>query len=256
MPRLGPWQLLAALVALLPSCAAEKPTVPIHGFRVVNTFPHDPRAYSQGLLFERGKLYESTGLLGQSTLRRVALDSGEVEQAVRLPGNLFGEGLASHDGELYQLTWHAGQVNVFDAESLEKLRTLRYSGEGWGLTANGEELIMSDGSSTLTFRDPKSFRRTRRLQVTILGSPVDQLNELEWVDGEIWANRWKYDYIVRINPESGEIVGSIDLSGMFDNSAIASDDAVLNGIAYDAQAKRVFVTGKLWPKLFEIEVTD
>lgn len=244
------------LALLAVSCGEKDPTVPIHGYRVVNTFPHDASAYCQGLIFEDGMLYESTGLLSQSTVRRVVLETGKPDLTVRLPGNLFGEGLTMFDGELYQLTWHAGQATVLDPETLKVQRTLRYSGEGWGLTTDGKEMIMSDGSSYLTFRDPKTFERLRRVQVTILGAPVDQLNELEWVEGEVWANRWKHNYIVRIDPKSGEIVGSINLKGIFDNSSIASDDAVLNGIAYDSKAKRIFVTGKLWPKLFEIEVTD
>ena len=256
MRRTASWLTLGALAFVAASCGDDKPTVPIQGYRVVQSFPHDPTAYCQGLIYEDGKLYESTGLVSQSTVRRVALETGEVEKKVGLPGRLFGEGLTMFDGELYQLTWHAGQVNILDPETLEVDRTLRYGSEGWGLTTDGKEMIMSDGSSFLTFRDPKTFKRLRRLEVTILGSPVDQLNELEWVDGEIWANRWKYNYIVRINPETGEIVGSIDLKGIFDASGIRNDDAVLNGIAYDATTKRIFVTGKLWPKIFEIEVTD
>ncbi len=256
MRRIALWQVLAAFAFIAASCGEDKPTVPIYGYRVVQSFPHDPAAYCQGLIYENGKLYESTGLVSQSTVRRVALETGEVERKVSLPGRLFGEGLTMFDGELFQLTWHAGQVNILDPETLEVDRTLRYGSEGWGLTTDGKEMIMSDGSSYLTFRDPKTFQRLRKVQVTILGSPVDQLNELEWVDGEVWANRWKYNYIVRINPETGEIVGSIDLKGIFDASGIANDDAVLNGIAYDAATKRIFVTGKLWPKIFEIEVTD
>lgn len=249
------WLLFTALFGLS-SCEASEPKLPIYGFNVVQSFPHDSTAYCQGLLIENGTLFESTGIEGRSTVRRVTLETGEVESAVRLPGRLFGEGLAMHEGELFQLTWHAGTVHVFDPHSLEKVRDLRYSGEGWGLTSNGEEFIMSDGSAYLTFRDPKTFKRLRRVQVTVLGQPVDQLNELEWVDGEVWANRWKHDYIVRIDPDSGEIVGSINLHGLFDYSGIASNDAVLNGIAYDREQKRIFVTGKLWPELFEIELTD
>jgi len=247
---------LLVLLWCLSSCEASEPEIPIYGFKVVQSFPHDPNAYCQGLLFEGDKLFESTGIEGRSSVRRVALESGEVEKAASLPDGLFGEGLAMHDGELFQLTWHAGTVNVFDPDSLERVRSMRYSGEGWGLTSGGGELIMSDGSAYLTFRDPQTFKRVRRVQVTVLGQPVDQLNELEWVDGEVWANRWKHDYIVRIDPATGAIVGSINLAGLFDYSTIASNDAVLNGIAYDSDRKRVFVTGKLWPKLFEIEITD
>jgi len=248
--------LLIAAVLLLAACEASEPKVPIYGYKVVQAYPHDSNAYCQGLLIDKGQLYESTGKEGQSTVRRVALETGVVESSARLPGRLFGEGLAMHGGELYQLTWHAGRVHVFDPGSLEIVRTMRYAGEGWGITSDGEQLIMSDGSSYLAFRDPETFKLTRRLQVTILGTPLDQLNELEWVDGEIWANRWKHDYIVRIDPATGEIVGSIDLRGLYDYRSIGSNDAVLNGIAYDAQAKRLFVTGKLWSKLFEIELTD
>ncbi len=250
------WLAVFSLLFATLGCAPSVPVIPIHGYRVVQTYPHDGEAYCQGLLFSGGKLYESTGLIGRSSVRRVELETGVVEKEVRLQGRLFGEGLALHDGELFQLTWHAGRVNVFDPETLELRRTMRYGGEGWGLTTDGTHLILSDGSAFLSFRDPQTFKELKRVQVTILGAAVDQLNELEFVEGEVWANRWKYNYLVRIAPDTGEIVGSIDLAGIFDNRSIPNEDAVLNGIAYDADGKRLFVTGKLWPKLFEIEVTE
>ena len=227
---------------------------PLQGYRIVNTFPHDPLAYCQGLIFHGGKLMESTGQYGQSSVRRVDLDSGAVEKRMALDPRLFGEGLTLHDGELWQLTWKAGIAHVLDPETLEIKRKVKYTGDGWGITSDGTHLITSNGTETVTFRDPKTFEEIRSIQVHDGDISFDFINELEWIDGEIWANVWKREYIVRINPENGQLNGWIDMRGLYDTNLNPHPDSVLNGIAWDKATNRIFVTGKLWPSLFEIEV--
>jgi glutamine cyclotransferase len=222
-------------------------------FEVVAVYPHDANAFTQGLAIESGALYEGTGQYGASTVRRVDLASGRAEKQRALAPRYFGEGIAILDGLLYQLTWQNGVVIVYDLESFEVRRTMQYDGEGWGLTEDGTELIMSDGSATIRFRDPRTFAVTREIEVRDGGVPVTKLNELEYIDGEIWANIWYDDRIVRVAPASGAVLGYIDLAKLYPRSARASE-AVLNGIAYDASAKRLFVTGKNWPQLYEIAV--
>lgn len=221
--------------------------------RVVAEYPHDPQAFTQGLAIHDGRLYEGTGQYGRSTIRRVDLESGRVEQSSALSDAYFGEGIAILDGKLYQLTWRSGIGIVYDVETFEFLGTFSYAGEGWGLTHDGEQLIMSDGSATIRFLDPETFAVTRRISVRDGGEPVGRLNELEYVDGEIWSNVWYDDRIARIDPDSGEIVGWLDLGAIYPQTE-RSSEAVLNGIAYDADADRLFVTGKNWPRLYEIEV--
>jgi glutamine cyclotransferase len=224
------------------------------GFQVVQVYPHDSQAFTQGLLYHQGYLYESTGRYNESSLRRVELESGEVVQSVGLPANRFGEGLALWQDRLIQLTWRAGEARVYDLHSLELLHILTYQGQGWGLTANDTALILSDGSSILRFFDPQTFTEIRRVAVKDQGRPVGQLNELEYVNGEILANVWHSNRIARINPESGRVEGWIDLQGLLPEHLQPQDPGgVLNGIAWDAENQRLFVTGKLWPKLFEIE---
>ncbi len=230
--------------------------IEVYGFRVVRTYDHDPAAYCQGLVFDAGELLESTGREGQSSVRIVELETGKVLKKERLPPDLFGEGLALVDGELFQLTWEEGIARVYDRTTLAYLREFEYTGEGWGLAYDGEHLIQSDGSEVLRVRDPKTFEVIRRIHVEVDGQPVLKLNELEMVEGEIFANIWKTDYIARIDPRSGRVLGYIDLGGLFDPSKIPDEDAVLNGIAYDPAKKRLFVTGKLWPKLYEIEIVE
>jgi len=203
---------------------------------------------------EAGKLYEGTGLYGASTVRRVNLMSGRAEKQRALGERYFGEGIAILDGRLYQITWMNGAVVVYNLDTFEVERTMQYDGEGWGLTHDGKELIMSDGSATIRFRDPQTFAVTREIEVRDNGMPLAMLNELEYIDGEIWANIWYDDRIARISPADGKVLGFIDLSTLYPKSARGSE-AVLNGIAYDAAAKRLFVTGKNWPQLYEIEVT-
>ncbi len=225
------------------------------GFRKVAEYPHDPEAYCQGLVFDGGLLHESTGQEGHSSVRTVELETGKVLRKTDLPPYLFGEGLARVGERLIQLTWTEGVARVYDRATLRTLDQFEYEGEGWGLVFDGTHLIQSDGTELLTFRDPDTFKAVRRVRVLMQGTPVKELNELEMVEGELWANVWKKDYLVRIDPRSGEVLGVVNLAGLFDASGIPNNDAVLNGIAYDAEKKRLFVTGKLWPKVFEIELT-
>ena len=223
------------------------------GFETVAAYSHDPDAFTQGLLVHDGALLESTGQYGASTLRRVDLESGRVLQMTPLSRTHFGEGIAVAGDNIYQLTWQNRLVLVYDVETLERTGSLRNEGEGWGLTYDGSLLIMSDGSATLTFRDPDTFSIVRELNVYDSGSAVRNLNELEYIHGEIWANIWYRDEIARISPETGAVLGWIDLSALYPQSQRGSED-VLNGIAYDVENERLFVTGKNWPQLFEITV--
>jgi glutaminyl-peptide cyclotransferase len=223
-------------------------------YKIVHSYPHDPQAYTQGLVFFDGHLYESTGLNGRSTLRMVDLTTGRVLQSVPVPGQYFAEGLASWGSTLIQLTWQSHVAFVYDLFSFRLLRTVPYDGEGWGLTEDGQHLILSDGSATLKFLDPPNFHVVRTIQVTDQGVPVTQLNELEYVRGEIYANVWHSDRIARISPATGKVLGWIDLAGILPADQRTDPEAVLNGIAYDAAHNRLFVTGKLWPRLFEIQV--
>ena len=242
--------LIAALSAM-PSSVADVPT---QSYRVVHNYPHDPQAYTQGLLFHNAKLYEITGRNGGSSLRRVDLTTGEVERIESIPDKFFGEGLALLDDKLMQLTWRSGSAFVFDLESFRLMGMLNYSGEGWGLTTDGQHLIMSNGSDVLLVRDSETFGVVRRIPVTLNGNPLRNLNELEWVDGEVWANVWRSDRIARIDYDTGAVTALIDLNGIYDYSE--NPEAVLNGIAWDATGNRIFVTGKLWPELYEIEIVE
>jgi glutaminyl-peptide cyclotransferase len=243
-----------ALVFIVFSLALASLVHAADTYRVVHTYPHDPHAFTQGLIFVDGHLYESTGLNGQSSLRMVDLDTGRVLQEEPVDSKYFAEGLTSWGSTLVQLTWESHTALIYDRFSFRMLRTLSYSGEGWGLTADTKSLILSDGTDTLRFFDPATFHETRRVTVKDRGKPVTELNELEYVHGQIYANIWHSDRIARIAPETGKVLGWIDLKGLLPDNDRASPEAVLNGIAYDAGHNRLFVTGKLWPKLFEIEV--
>jgi glutamine cyclotransferase len=227
--------------------------LPVYAYEVVATYPHDPKAYTQGLQFVDGNLYEGTGLLGFSSLRRVDLETGEVEQQIDLADQYFGEGITVIDDRIYQLTWQSNVAFLYNRDDFELLAQFTYPTEGWGLTFDGEVLIMSDGSPTLYRRDPESFEEVGQIEVRNGNDPVNMLNELEYIDGEVWANIWQTDEIVMVNPESGQVTASLDLSGLLPRD-IQSTAEVLNGIAYDEENDRIFVTGKFWPTLFEIEL--
>jgi glutamine cyclotransferase len=221
---------------------------------VINEYAHDTGALTQGLLFQDGILYEGTGLHGQSSLRKVDLETGRVLQQYDLAAEYFGEGITIFGERLYQLTWKSRTGFVYSVDTLEQISTFSYTTEGWGLTHDGERLIMSDGSSTLFFLDPETLDVIGQVQVRDGDSPVDRLNELEYVNGQVWANVWQTHWIVRIDPASGQVVGWIDLTGLLDPADVTQRIDVLNGIAYDADQDRIFVTGKWWPRLFEIEI--
>jgi glutamine cyclotransferase len=223
-------------------------------YQIVHTYPHDQNAYTQGLFYLDGHLYESTGLNGQSSLRTDELQTGRILQLHDVPAKYFAEGLAPWGNTLVQLTWQNHVALVYDRSTFQFLRTLPYEGEGWGLTADDKEMILSDGTATLRFLDPTTFKVLRRVTVTDHGKPVTQLNELEFIHGEVYANIWHADRIARISPATGRVLGFIDLTGLLPASERSSPEAVLNGIAYDAARDRLFVTGKLWPSLFEIKV--
>jgi glutamine cyclotransferase len=244
------------LCAVAATTIARAPASPrADGYQIVHVYPHDSTAFTQGLIYVDGHLYESAGRNGRSSLRMVDLSTGRVLQKYDVPAEYFGEGLTDWGSNLIQLTWRANKGFVYDRFSFSLLRTFQYEGEGWGLTHDDTQLIMSDGTSFLRFLDPKSFRETRRIHVTDeAGHGIENLNELEYIHGEIYANIWETDKIVRISPRSGEVLGWIDLSGIIDKRELEDADAVLNGIAYDSIGDRLFVTGKLWPKLFEIKV--
>ena len=226
-----------------------------YGYEVINQYPHDKQAFTQGLLFIDGALYESTGRYGQSTVRKVELGSGEVKQSTAIASKYFGEGLVNWQDTLINITWKSRTALVFDKQSFKEVGRFSYEGEGWGITQNGQRLIMSDGTSTIRFFDPKTFKEQRRITVTYKGEPIRNLNELEWVNGEIYANIWQTDWIAKIEPKSGNVVGLVDMKGLLPPSATGrSAENVLNGIAYDAEGDRLFVTGKNWPQLLEIKL--
>ena len=233
--------------------AADRSAI-VDGYKVVHVYPHDTSAFTQGLIYLDGFLYEGTGLNGKSQIRMVDLKSGKVLQHYDLPKQYFGEGLANWGSTLVELTWQAHKGFVYDRFSFRLLRTFNYPGEGWGLTHDERSLILSDGTPNLRFLDPKTFKEIRRVRVTDGGNPIENLNELEYIHGEIYANVWNTNRIARISPRTGEVLRWIDLTGILPRDEMENDNAVLNGIAYDEKGGRLFVTGKLWPKLFEIKV--
>lgn len=225
----------------------------VYGYQVVRSYPHDHAAFTQGLIVRDGVFYEGTGMNGQSGIRKVKIDTGEVLQAKKLDEQYFGEGITEFKGSIYELTWQHGIGFVYDLKSFERTRTWNYQGEGWGLTHDGRNLIMSDGTAQLRLLDPATLKELSRLTVRDGGSPVQKLNELEYVKGEILANVWQTERIARIDPKTGNVTGWIDLAGLLTPAERASAD-VLNGIAYDAATDRLFVTGKWWPRIFEIKI--
>jgi glutamine cyclotransferase len=256
--------LFAALIGLLPGLvraeagppsAGRKPVaLPVYGYRVVNVYLHDRQAFTQGLIWYGGFLYEGTGLNGASGLRKVRLETGRVVQQHLLDRQYFGEGITEWGGRLMQLTWKSNLGFIYDRSTLKVRDTFRYPGEGWGLTHDRDRLIMSDGTAALRLMDPRTLRETGRLNVRHGDVPLTALNELEFVRGEIFANVYQTDWIARISPQTGAVTGWIDLRGLLPEADRLIPVDVLNGIAYDAGGKRLFVTGKLWPKLFEIEL--
>lgn len=233
----------------------SRPVVPRYTYRVVSTMAHDPTAFTQGLVFQDGILYEGTGLRGRSKLSKIDAASGQVLRSIDLDAPYFGEGIALLNGRIYQLTWQEGTGFIYDADTFELLDSWSYLTEGWGLTHDGQYLIMSDGTEVLRFIDPETMQEVRQVVVRdAAGNTVQNLNELEYVKGEIFANVWQTDLIARIDPQTGDLLGWIDLSGLLDRQAISQPVDVLNGIAYDAATDRLFVTGKLWPTLFEIDL--
>jgi glutamine cyclotransferase len=228
--------------------------VPKYGYQIVNIWPHDSNAFTQGLILMDGKLLESTGQEGFSSLRQVDLESGRVLKKVDVPVPYFAEGLAALNGKLYQLTWQHNIGFIYDAQTFDHLGDFNYQGEGWGLATDGQSLILSDGSNRLRFIDPNGFRVTRTITVTDGNQPVRELNELEYVNGEIYANIWHDNRIAMIDPQSGHVNAWIDLTGLMPESELQDPEAVLNGIAYDQASDKLIVTGKLWPRVFEIKV--
>lgn len=254
--------LLAVLLLIAMLSAAQDSThfveaeaIPLFGYQIINVYPHSSLAFTQGLVYDDGVLYEGTGLYGRSTLRRVDLETGHVLQQTILQSTLFGEGVALWQDRIIQLTWQSGLGLVYGKENLTEIDSFSYQTEGWGITSDNKSLIMSDGTDVLHILDPESFMQTGQIKVTYNGTPLGGLNELEYIKGQIYANVWPTNWIVIISPESGEVKGEINLQGILQESDIDGNSVdVLNGIAYDGGEDRLFVTGKLWPKLFEIKL--
>ena len=251
--------VVAAVLALAcaPATVAQRRAAPVHGFTIVATFPHDTGAFTQGLVFADGGFYESTGLNGESSVRRVEIATGKVLQRIDVPSEYFAEGLALVGNELLQLTWQSKVGFVYDRKTFAQTGTFRYGTEGWGIAYDGKSrLVMSDGSDTLTFLDPKTRAVTKSLKVSDAGTPVGNLNELEWIEGEIWANVWTTDRIARISPATGEVTAWVDLGALWPRHERRPPADVMNGIAYDPAARRIFVTGKKWPRVYQIRVSE
>lgn len=250
--------LAVALLALAGGACAQAlppPAPTVYGYEIVNTYPHDTSAFTQGLLYRDGHLYESTGLNGRSSLRKVELETGKVLRMHRLVPEFFAEGLVDWQDSLIQITWHSGVGIVYDLATFEERRRFSYPGEGWGISHDGRRLIMSDGTSQLRFLDPDTLAETGRLTVRFQGQELRGLNELEYIDGRVWANVWPTDHVVMIDPDSGHVTGHLDLGNLLPRDQRRTGEDVLNGIAWDAAGKRLFVTGKNWPQLFELKVT-
>jgi glutaminyl-peptide cyclotransferase len=243
---------LAAAAAGLSAAAADE--IPVSGYAVVRARPHDTAAFTEGLVFWNGMLIESIGLYGQSALRKVDLETGKVTQEVRLPDTIFGEGATVLGERVYQLTWKSGKGFIYDVQTLKRQGEFAYTGEGWGLTTDGTSLIMSDGTSRIRFIDPGTFQVTRSIDVTARGQPVQNLNELEIIRGVLYANVWKTRYVLEIDPATGRVLGSVDFTRILLAGDTTPSTDVMNGIAYDEKGDRIFVTGKNWPKLFEVRL--
>lgn len=249
--------LLFLFMAMMTETYSAKSPSPIYTYRLVKTYPHDPTAFTQGLIYHQGFLYESTGLYGHSSLRKVELKTGKVLQNYQLQSDYFGEGITLWQDHILQLTWKNQLGFVYDQQTFRKLKTFSYTTEGWGLTHDGQNLIMSDGSHRLYFLHPNTFKPLGSIEVMDHLTPISKLNELEYIEGEIFANIWQSHKIARISPQTGQVLGWIDLSGIVDSQAWVTQQStqnVLNGIAYDIEGKRLFITGKRWPHVFEIKL--
>ena len=261
--------LISAILAALTACSGsgrstpkkqsaenEQQAAPVvyYDYEIKTVFPHATTSYTQGLFFADGLLWEGTGQEGKSLVQRIDLETGRTELFARLPDDEFGEGIALLDGKIYQLTWQSNTVHVYDAATGAPLKRMRYAGEGWGLTTDGRKLYMSNGSEHIYTVDPDTFRREKSVTVTLEGRPIRFLNELEWIDGKIWANVYTTDQIVIVDPATGRVEGVVDLTGLLPVEDVTSETDVLNGIAYDEAGRRLLVTGKNWNKLFEIEI--
>ncbi|MDK2761444.1 MAG: glutaminyl-peptide cyclotransferase [Sphingopyxis sp.] len=250
---------LAAAAAADPPAVTPPPSAPPVercGYRIVQTYPHDRSSFTQGLFWQDGHLYEATGQYGQSRVARLDLETGKALAETRLPADQFGEGITRWGDQIVGVTWQGGVGNRWSIKDLRPVGTFEYAGEGWGLTMVGDSLVLSDGTPELRFFDPATMKEQRRVTVRFRDRPVAMLNELETIDGQIWANVWMTDYIVRIDPATGNVPSLIDLSGLKADAGVSGSDSVLNGIAWDAKQKRLFVTGKYWPKLYQIALAD
>jgi glutaminyl-peptide cyclotransferase len=246
---------LAWVIGALAGSMASRAAIPVYEVDIAHIYPHDTSAFTEGLFYLNGYLYESTGLEQHSSIRKVRLETGEIVQKVDIPAQYFGEGIVNWQGHLISLTWKSQIGFVFELNTFKLQKQFKYLGEGWALTRNDRQIIMSDGTPELRFLNPKTLAETGRIQVTLEGKPLSNVNELEWVKGEIYANVWQTNWIVRIDPHNGQVVGVINLTGLLKQSDIVKGQTdVLNGIAYDAKGDRLFVTGKNWPKLFEIRL--
>jgi glutaminyl-peptide cyclotransferase len=244
-----------AQAASVRSATNSGPSTPaMYSYTILHTWPHDRKAFTQGLVFQDGELLESTGVNGQSSLRRVELQTGRVLQQIQLPYQYFAEGLVVFGRRLFQLTWLNGKCFVYDLASFRKQTEFSYSGEGWGLTTDDQSLIMSDGTDRIRFLNPDTFELKRSIHVTAEGRPLNRLNELEYIKGEIFANIWQSDFVARIDPATGKVLGLVDFSGLLTPTDRDASTDVFNGIAYDRAGDRIFVTGKYWPKLFEVRL--
>lgn len=248
--------LISVFSLLLTATACSQEEVTRYGYKVVNTYPHNIQSFTQGLFYHEGFLYEGTGKNGLSTLSKINLEDGEVLQSTSLSRRYFGEGIEVVKDQIFQLTWQGNIVFVYDKNTLESVASHYNATEGWGLAYDGEYLILSDGTANLQFMNPETFAPQHKVQVTLNNNPVSYLNELEYINGEVWANVWQTDFIVRIDPDTGIVNSVIDLTGLSNQTTLGSNEAVLNGIAWDGENSRLFVTGKHWANLFEITLVD
>jgi glutaminyl-peptide cyclotransferase len=254
LPALLSCNSAAKQVSNQSTAQSEPATAKRISYEVVDSFPHDPDAFLQGLVWHEGGFYESTGLYGESTLRRVEFPSGKVLKKIHLAPDMFGEGVALVGDHLVQITWQTHRGFVYDRDTFRLIREFSYGTEGWGITYDGNSLIMSDGSSALTYLDPQTYQPVKKLNVTMNGRPVLELNELEFIEGEIWSNVWQTDTILRIDPQTGRVTSYIDMRGVLPREFRTGREDVLNGIAYDAEHKRIFISGKKWPRIIEIKL--